>query len=169
VIRARGFSPLAVAIALLGGAVAGLRGVAVYGGAVLGARILSSVLVAVLAEIEERDRELSDLDELAMRLPRGVQVVVTCTLVALLDGAIRTVDGVVAVVIYGGCVLLGWAARRALAPVIRWVVERLCRYEHRLAMDGRGVSEPRIREWNDAWTRAIEHLERERRAQPPAG
>jgi len=32
-----------------------------------------------------------------------------------------------------------------------------------------GVSEARIQEWNDAWTRALEHLERERQAQPPAG
>jgi hypothetical protein len=166
VIRAGGFSPVTVAMALLGGviavAVAGLRGLAVYGSAVVGARMLSSLLVAMLAQIEEHDRELSDPDELAVWLARGVQVMVTCASIALLDGAIRIVDGILATLIYGGCVLLGWAVRKALTPAVVWLVERL-------AMDGRGVSEARIQEWNGAWTRALEHLERERQAQPPAG
>jgi hypothetical protein len=166
VIRASGFSPVTVAMALLGGviavAVAGLRGLAVYGSAVVGARILSSVLVVVLAQIEEHDRELSDPDELVVWVARGVQVMVTCASIASLDGVIRTVDGILATLIYGGCVLLGWAVRKALTPAIARLAERL-------AMDGRGVSEARIPEWNDAWTRALEHLERERQARPPAG
>jgi hypothetical protein len=166
VIRAGGFSPVTVAVALLGGAiavaVAGLRGLAVYGGAVVGARMLSGVLVAVLARIEEHDRELPGPDELAVWLARGVQLVVTCGSIASLDGAIRTVDGIVATLIYGGCVLLGWAVRKAVTPAIAWLAKRL-------AMDGRGVSEARIGEWNDAWTRALEHLEHDRRAGPPAG
>jgi hypothetical protein len=164
VIRAGGLSPVTVAMALLGGAiavaVAGLRGLAVYGSAVLGARLLSRVLVAMLAEIEEHDRELSDPDELALWLARSAQVVVTCTSIAMLDGAIRTVDGIIATLIYGGCVLLGWAVRQVLTPAIEWLAERL-------AIGGRWVSEARIQEWNDAWTRALEHLERERQAQPP--
>jgi hypothetical protein len=166
VIRSDGFSPATVAMALLAGAtavaVAGLRGLALYGSAVIGARILSSVLVALLAEVEEPDRPWSDSDELVVWLARGVQIIATCTSIALLDGAIRTVDGIVATLFYGGCVLLGWAVRRALTPAIAWLAERL-------AIDGRGVSEGRIQEWNDAWTRALEHLERERQAQPPAG
>jgi hypothetical protein len=166
VIRAGGFSPVAVAVALLGGAIAvsvgGLRGLVVYGGAVVGARILAGVLVALLAEIEEHDRESSDPDELAAGLARGVALVVTCGLIALLDGAIRTADGSVATLIYGGCVVLGWAVRKAATPAIAWLADRL-------PIDGRGVSETRIQEWNDAWTRALEHLEHERQAQPPAG
>jgi len=176
VTRAVGFSTVSVVVALLGGAiavvallggaiavaVAGLRGLAVYGGAVIGARILSSVLGALLAQIEEHDRELSGPDELAVWLARGVQLVVTCGSIASLDGAIRTVDGIVATLIYGGCVLLGWAVRKALMPAVAWLAERL-------AVGGRGVSEARIGEWNDAWTRALEHLEHDRRAGPPAG
>ena len=114
-IRAGGFSPVTVAVALLGGAIAvtvgGLRGLAVYGGAMVGARILSGMLVALLVEIEEHDRGSSDPDELAVGLARGVQLAVTCGLIALLDGAIRTADGSVATLIYGGCVVLGWAVR----------------------------------------------------------
>jgi hypothetical protein len=166
VIRAGGFSPVAVAVALPGGAIAvavgELRGLVVYGGAVVGAPILAGVLVAVLAEIEEHERESSDGDERAAGLARGVQLVVTCGSIALLDGAIRTADGIVATLIYGGCVLLGWAVRKAATPAIAWLAERL-------PIDGRGVSETRIQEWNDAWTRALEHLEHERQAQPPAG
>jgi hypothetical protein len=166
VIRVGGFSPVIVAMALLGGviavAVSGLRGLAVFGSAVVGARMLSSVLVAVLAQIEEPDCGSSDSDELALWLARGVQVMVMCASIASLDGVIRTVDGIIATLIYGGCVLLGWAVRKALTPAVVLLVERL-------AMDGRGVSEARIHEWNDAWTRALEHLERERQAQPPAG
>jgi hypothetical protein len=166
VIRAVGFSVMTAAMALLGGAiavaVAGLRGLALYGSAVLGARVLSRVLVAVLAQIEEHDRDLSDPDELALWLARGAQAVVTCASIAWLDGAIKTVDGIIATLIYGGCVLVGWAVRRALTPAIACLAERL-------AIAGRGVSEARIQEWNDAWVTALEHIERERQAQPPAG
>jgi hypothetical protein len=172
VIRAGGFSPVTVAVALLGAisvAVAGLRGLAVYGSAVVGARILSRALAVLLAEIEEHDGPWPDPGELVVWLPRGVQIVATCTSIAVLDEAIRTVDGMLAVVIYGGCVLLGWAARKAVTPAITRVIERLCRSEHRLAMDGRGVSQDRIQEWNDAWTRALAHLEHQRRETPPTG
>ena len=61
-IRAAGFSPVTGAMALLGGAiavaVAGLRGLALYAGAVVGSRILSAAIVAVLAGIEQDDSPL---------------------------------------------------------------------------------------------------------------
>ena len=160
-------------MALLGGAIAvaagGLRGLAVYGTAVIGARILTGALVAVLADIKEPDRPWPDPGELAVWLPRGVQAVATCLSIVLLDGAIRSASRIIAVLIYGGCVLLGGAVRKAATPAIAWLVDRLWRLDEQLPMDGRGVSDARIREWNAAWTRALEHLERERRAVPPAG
>ena len=172
-IRAAGFSPVTVAIALLGGAiaaaVAGLRGLALFAGAVIASRIVSAVIVAVLAEIETRDRRRADRGELLVWLPRVVQAVATLTSIAVLDGVIRTVDGILATLVYAGCVLLGWTVRKAVTPAIAGLVERLYWHDERLAMDGRGVSDARIREWNAAWTRALEHLDRERRARPPAG
>jgi hypothetical protein len=173
VIRASGFSPVTVALALLGGAigltVGGLRGLAVCGGAVIAARVLSGALVAVLADIDEHEGARPDRDELVVWPARGVQSAATCMSIALLDEEIRTADGIIAVVIYAGCVLVGWAVRKAAMPAIARLLDRLCRLEERLAMDGRGVSKARIRDWNDAWTRALEHIEHERRAAPPAG
>jgi hypothetical protein len=172
VIRAGGFSPLTVALALLGAAIGlpigGLRGLAVYGSAAVAARVLSGVLVAVLAEIDEHDGARPDLAELVVWPARGVQAAATCLSIALLDGAIRTAGGIVAVLIYGGCVFVGWAVRKAATPVIAWLVDRLCRVDEQVSVAGSGVSDVRIQEWNDAWTRAVEHLEHEREAQPPA-
>jgi hypothetical protein len=171
VIRLGGFSP--VTVALLAGAiwvaVGGLRGLGVYGSAVIAARVLSSALVAVLADVEEPDRPWCDAGELAVLLPRGVQAVATCLSIAVLDGVIQTVGGILGVPIYAGCVLLGWAVPKAATPAIAWLIDRLCCLDEQPAMDGRGVGEARIREWNDAWTRTLEHLERERRVRPSAG
>lgn len=172
-IRTGGLSPVTVAVALLGGAIAvavgGLRGLAVYGSAVIGARVLSGALVAVLADIDEHDGAIPHLDELVVWPARRVQATTTCMSIAVLDGVIRSAGGIIALLIYGGCVLLGGAVRKAATPAIAWLVDRLWRLDEQLPMDGRGVSDARIREWNAAWTRALEHLERERRAVPPAG
>ena len=65
--------------------------------------------------------------------------------------------------------LLGWVVRKATTPAIAWLVERLYWHSEQLAVDGPGVSEARIQEWNEAWTRALEHLERERQAGRSAG
>jgi hypothetical protein len=93
-----------------------------------------------------------------------VQAVVTVTSIVVLDGAIRTVDGMLATVIYAGCVLLGWAARKAATPAIAALVERVYRHGEQLGVQGTGVSEARIQGWNDAWTRALDRLDRERQA-----
>jgi hypothetical protein len=173
VIRAAGFSPVTAAVALLGGAtaaaIAGIDGLVVVAGAVLASRILSAVMLVMLSRIEAPDRPWPDAEELGVSLPRVVQAVVTCALIAWLDGTIRTVHGIIATLVYGDCVLLGWAVRTAATPAIVWLVEQCCGHAERSPMDGRGVSEGRIQEWNDAWTRALEHLERARQGGPPAG
>jgi hypothetical protein len=173
VIRAAGCSPATAAMAAFGGAiaaaVAGLRGLALYAGAVLCSRVLSAVIVAVLAEIEQHDSPLPEAEELLVWLPRVVQAVATVTSIAVLDGVIRTIDGMLATVIYAGCVLLGWAVRKATTPAIARLVERVHRPGEQLAVQRPGVSEARIQEWNHAWTRALEHLERERHAGRSAG
>ena len=173
-IRAAGCSPAAAALAVFGGAIAaavgGIRGLALFAGAALCSRILSAVIVAVLAEIEQHESSpLREAGELLVWLPRVVQAVATVTSIAGLDGVIRTVDGMLATVIYAGCVLLGWAVRKAATPAITRLVLRVYRRSGQLAVHRPGVREARIQEWNEAWTRALEHLERERQAGRSAG
>ena len=167
-IRAAGCSPATAAMAVFGGAVAaavgGLRGLALYAAAVLCSRILSAAIIAVLAEIEQHDCPLPEAEELLVWLPRVVQAVATLMSIAVLDGLIRTIDGMLATVIYAGCVLQGWTAGKAATPAIAWLVERVHRPGEQLAVQRPGVSEARIQEWNHAWTRALEHVERERQA-----
>jgi hypothetical protein len=168
VIRAAGCSPVSAAMAVFGGpiavAVGGLRGLVLYAGAVLCSRILTAGILAVVVEIERHDGRLSEAGELLVWLPRVVQAVVTVTSIVVLGGATRTVDEMLATVIYAGCVLLGWAARKAATPAIAALVQRVYRHGEPLAVQGPGVSEARIQGWNDAWTRALDHLDRERQA-----
>lgn len=150
-------------------AVAGLRGLALYAGAVAGSRIVSAVIIAVLAAIEQPDSPVRAGDELLVWLPRVVQALATLMPMAFLTGALRGVDGVLVALIYGGCVLLGWAVRKATAPAIGLLVRRAFAPRQQPAMDGDEESEARIQGWNEAWARSLAHLEREQRAGPPAG
>ena len=169
-IRAAGFSPVTSAMAVFGGAiaaaVAGLRGLVLYAGAVAGSRLVTAAIIAALAEIEHDDRPLPDAGELLVWLPRVVQAVATVTSIAVLDGVIRAVGGMLATVIYAGCVVFGWAARKAATPAIARLVRRVNCHCGQLAVHRPEVSEARIQAWNEAWTRA---LERERQARRSAG
>ena len=121
-----------------------------------------------LAEIEQDDSPLPEA-ELLVWLPRVVQAMATVTSIAVLNEAIRSAGGMLATVIYAGCVLFGWAVRKAATPAIARLVRRVDCHGGQLAVHRPGVSEARIQEWNEAWTRALEHLEREQQARRSAG
>ena len=109
-----------------------------YAGAVLCSRILSAAIIAVLAEIERHDSPLPDAGELLVWLPRVVQAVATVTSIAVLDGVIRSAGGMLATVIYAGCVLFGWAVRKAATPAIARLVRRVDCHGGQLAVHGPG-------------------------------